>query len=158
MTNERNIELTLGGLRPGSAYCILPHDPQLWWKPCFTRGDGGDTHCWYLSLTSDGSVYCHTCRIGKPRVYVGPVERVAAIKAAIAAGDLIGANDLAFGNVPLPPAGTDRPVFRDREDWLEFWTERAAIFEYLGGMTRDEAERAATRLAGTWTQLQGVRP
>ena len=41
-----------------------------------------------------------------------------------------------------------RPTFRDRADWDEYRHERAAIFEYLGGMTRKYAEIAANRLAG----------
>ncbi len=31
----------------------------------------------------------------------------------------------------------------DETDVVEFWTERAAIREYLGGTPRDEAERLA---------------
>lgn len=147
--------LTLGGLRPGSAYWVLPHVEQLWWKPCLTREEGGTReHCWFLDTTSGGTSYCHTCRIGKPRVYVGPKERVAAIKAALEAGDGRHAWALAFENAPLLPVAAPalpwRPAYRDRADWLEWWKERAAIYEYLGGMTRDEAERAATELAGTW--------
>lgn len=148
-----NEVLTLGGLRPGSSYGVIPGEDQLWWKPCLTRGEGGKEHCWYLSPTSDGSMYCHACRVGKPRVYVGPRERVAVIKAALAAGDLRQAQALAFENAPMvvtekKPAGPWRPAYRDRADWLEWWKERAAVFEYLGGMTREEAERAATELAG----------
>ncbi len=37
---------------------------------------------------------------------------------------------------------------RDHADWLEFYTERAAIFEFLGGMSREDAEREAMKLAG----------
>lgn len=32
--------------------------------------------------------------------------------------------------------------------WLEWWTERAAIAEYEGGLTRAEAEAQADRIAG----------
>lgn len=32
--------------------------------------------------------------------------------------------------------------------WLEWWIERAAIGEYLGGLTRAEAEKQADRIAG----------
>jgi len=32
--------------------------------------------------------------------------------------------------------------------WREWWTERAAIGEYLGGLTRAEAERQADEIAG----------
>lgn len=143
--------LTLGGFRPGSAYGILPGRKQLWWKPCLTRADGGNTHCWFLDATNEGTMYCHVCRVGRPRVYIGPRERVAEIKAALEAGDIARAQALAFGNAPLadpPPAATRR--YLDRNDWLEWWTERAAVFEFLGGMSRAEAERAATDLAGTY--------
>jgi hypothetical protein len=147
--------VTLGGMRPGSVLCVLPALPgQLWWKPCLTRADGGESHCWFLDETVSPTLYCHVCRVGRPRAYVGPRERVAAIRAALEAGDTMLANDLAFGNAPLLPVAAPelpwRPSYRDRADWLEWWTERAAIFEYEGGMTRDEAERAATNLAGTW--------
>ena len=147
--------LTLGGLRPGSSYSVLPHVEQLWWKPCLTREEGSmREHCWFLDLTSAGTSFCHVCRVGKPRVYVGPIERVAAIRAALERGDLLQAQALAFGNAPLLPVAAPslpwRPAYRDQADWLEWWKERAAIFEHLGGMTRDEAERAATELAGTW--------
>jgi hypothetical protein len=147
------IALTLGGFRPGLPYWGIPHLKQSWWKPCLTRGEGGDTHCWYLSPCSDGSLYCHACRVGRPRVYVGPRERVAEIKAALEAGDLARAQSLAWGNAPITPAvpTTAKPRWRDRADWQEWWTERAAIFEFLGGMSRAEAERAATELVGPYT-------
>ena len=143
--------LTLGGFRPGSAYWVLPLKKQLWWKPCLTRGEGGDTHCWFLAPTSGGSMYCHTCRVGKPIVYVGPRERVAEVKAALEAGDVARAQALAFANAPLnPPVATVwRPAYRDRADWEEWFNERAAICEYLGGMSREEAERTARELAGS---------
>jgi hypothetical protein len=147
--------LTLGGFRPGSSYFVLPHLEQLWWKPCLTRAeDSQREHCWFLDWTSSGTSYCHVCRVGRPRVYVGPIERVAAIRAALEAGDLVRAQALAFHNAPLLPSAEAalpwRPTYRDRADWEEWWKERAAIFEYLAGMARDEAERAATELAGTW--------
>jgi hypothetical protein len=147
--------LTLGGLRPGSAYWLLPHVEQLWWTPCLTREEGGTReHCWFLDSTHGSTLYCHVCRVGKPRVYVGPKERVVAIKAAQAAGDTRLAWALAFDNAPLLlPSRASlpwRPTYRDKADWLEWWKERAAICEYLGGMSRDDAERAANNLAGTW--------
>lgn len=42
------------------------------------------------------------------------------------------------------------PAFRPKNlaDWYEFFTERAAIFEYEGGLVRAEAERRARALAG----------
>ena len=42
------------------------------------------------------------------------------------------------------------PVFRpkNRADWMDFVTERAAIFEYEGGFPREVAERKALALAG----------
>lgn len=46
--------------------------------------------------------------------------------------------------VVLPPAF--RP--KNMADWQEFFTERAAIFEYEGGYPRVEAERRARALAG----------
>src|SRR5512139_297341 len=96
--------LTLGGLRPGSSYCVLPHVEQLWWKPCLTREEGGmREHCWFLDSTSSTTSYCHVCRVGRPRVYVGPKERVAAIRAALERGDGQRAWELAFGNAPLLP-------------------------------------------------------
>jgi len=39
-------------------------------------------------------------------------------------------------------------VPRDHADWLEFFNERAAIFEYLGGVSRPLAEAKARDLAG----------
>lgn len=39
-------------------------------------------------------------------------------------------------------------VPRDHADWREFYTERAAIFEYLGGIPRPLAEAKARDLAG----------
>lgn len=41
-----------------------------------------------------------------------------------------------------------RPRYRDKADWEEWLTERAAICEYLGGMRRELADRAALKLAG----------
>lgn len=147
--------LTLGGFHPGVPLWLLPGHAQLWWKPCLTRGEAGDTHCWYLGPTSDGSLYCHVCRIGKPRVYVGPKVRVAAIRSAINDGDLALAQRLAFDNSPLPAIAEAqflwRPAYRDQSDWFEWWKERASIYEFLGGMDRSAAERAATDLAGAWT-------
>ena len=141
-------------MSPSSEHWVIPGHDQHWWTPCLTRGEGGDTHLWFLAPTSDGSLYCPTCRVGRPRVYVGPRERVDAIKAALEVGDLDRAQALAFDNAPLSlpakPDNSSRPRYRDREDWLEWWKERAAIFEYLGGMPRNESERAATELAGSW--------
>lgn len=147
--------LTLGGFTPLSALWLLPREEQLWWKPCLTRGEAGDTHCWYLAPTRDGSLYCHVCRVGKPRVVVGPKVRIAAVRAAISEGDLQLAQRLAFDNVPLPVVIEAqllwRPAYRDQADWLEWWKERASIYEFLGGMDRSSAELAATDLAGAWT-------
>lgn len=147
--------LTLGGFHPGTALWLLPDQGQLWWKPCLTRGEAGDAHCWYLAATNDGSLYCHACRAGKPRVYVGPKARVAAIRDAIRDGDLALAQRLAFDNAPLPVVTEAqllwRPAYRDQADWREWWAERAAVYEFLGGMDRPAAERAATDLAGAWT-------
>lgn len=63
---------------------------------------------------------------------------------------------VAAGNVADPhrapvghrSTGPSLSPFRDRVDWLEFFTERAAIFEYLGGHDRQAAERFAHELAG----------
>lgn len=46
--------------------------------------------------------------------------------------------------IVLPPAFRPKNV----ADWREFFTERAAIFEYEGGLPRDVAERKASALAG----------
>lgn len=146
---------TLGGFTPLVPLHLLPTKKQLWWKPCLTRGEGGDTHCWYLSETSDGSLFCHQCRFGRPRVFVGPKGRVEAIQAALDAGDLRRAQQLAFANAPLEDGddeevdpGPWRPAYRNRADWEEWRRERAGVFEFMGGMPRKEAEAAANELAG----------
>lgn len=45
-------------------------------------------------------------------------------------------------------AGPDRAIVSAAEDWREYLVERAAIGEYLGELTREEAERQARELAG----------
>ena len=37
---------------------------------------------------------------------------------------------------------------KDLADWEEYYSERAAIYEYLGELSRAEAERLARRDAG----------
>lgn len=148
--------ITLGGMTPLSLLVLLPGTAQSWWRPCLTRAEGETgTHCWFLDATSSGTLYCHVCRVGRPRVYVGPGDRVEAIRNALDRGEVQLAQRLAFDNAPLPvvPGAVQllRPDYRDRADWQEWWTERAAVYEFLGGVSRAEAEVAATELAGVWT-------
>lgn len=59
---------------------------------------------------------------------------------------LLAAKESALPHADTPLLFTFIP--RDLADWREFWTERAAVGEYLGGLTRAEAEVQATVLAG----------
>jgi hypothetical protein len=141
--------MTLGGFRPGSAYHVLPAKAQLWWKPCVTRSyDGLDTHAWYLSPTSDGSLRCHVCRFGAPRVLVGPKDWIADVRDALELGDMVRVREL-LASGPTP-AIAEPPRFKPRDavDWKEFYSERAAVFEFLGGHDRAAAELLARELAG----------
>lgn len=54
----------------------------------------------------------------------------------------------------IAPAPRFRP--RDLADWREFFTERAAIAEYVGGMLRDDAEALAADLAGPQPQARSA--
>lgn len=154
---ERAQELTLGGLRPGSIVCIVPGDQQRWWKPCLRRSEGStDTHAWYLAPTSDGSIHCWDCRRSIPRVVMGPRASIEAIRKALERGDFAQVEKLvralSWTSAPsvtvevAPPTTAFQP--RDRADWEEFFCERAAIFEYLGGHHRSVAEAKARELAG----------
>ncbi len=51
-----------------------------------------------------------------------------------------------------PPSSPPSTPWRDRADFLEFVTERAAIFEYLGGFGRAAADRMAQTLADEMTR------
>lgn len=140
--------LTLGGFRPGSTYHVLPGRQQLWWKPCLRRADDGmDTHAWYLSPTNDGSVLCHQCRFGAPRVLIGPKDWISEVREALELCDMRRVRELIAAG---PPAPSVVPPFkpRDRVDWQEFHSERAAMFEYLAGHDRAHAEALARELAG----------
>ena len=76
--------LTLGGMRPGT---VRMHSSagavrELRWTPCLTRAqDSIWEHCWFLDRGE--SLYCHECRTRKPRVYMGPIERIDLIKEAL---------------------------------------------------------------------------
>lgn len=143
--------LTLGGMSPASGLSLIPSKKQMWWKPCLRRGENGDTHVWYLSSTSDGSLLCHECRIGAPRVVVGPKAWIADIREAIELDDLQRIGELLrAGPDVVERAAEPPPPFkpRDRVDWMEFFSERAAMFEFLGGHDRAAAEALARELAG----------
>ena len=43
----------------------------------------------------------------------------------------------------------------DQERWVFEWEERAGIMEYHGGMTRDEAERAAKVIVDALIAAEG---
>lgn len=59
---ERDNVYTLGGLRPGSRYVVMPGANQLWWKPCLKREEGGAReHCWFIAPTSYPSLFCPSC-------------------------------------------------------------------------------------------------
>lgn len=47
---------------------------------------------------------------------------------------------------------------RDFADWLEYRSERAAIFEYLGDIPRDEADTLARELAGPAPKYTSAGP
>jgi hypothetical protein len=141
--------LTLGGFRPGSTYHVLPGRHQLWWKPCLRRvDDGTDTHAWYLSPTSDGSVLCHQCRFGSPRVLIGPKAWIADIRDAQELGDMATVRALIAAGPPAAIAEPPKFKARDLVEWKEFYSERAAVFEFLGGLERATAEALARELAG----------
>jgi hypothetical protein len=55
-----------------------------------------------------------------------------------------------IGSFARPAAAPPSPPFRPRDfdDWLEYYTERAAIAEYVGGLLRPDAEQLAAELAG----------
>lgn len=81
---------TLGGIRPG---CSRGGSAPTW-IPCLTRArtdtdnPGTWEHCWFLSDGTDGSLFCETCRVGKPRVIVAPEAAVHAIRLALTASDM----------------------------------------------------------------------
>jgi hypothetical protein len=78
--------------------------------------------------------------------------------------------DLVEGQLPseLSPAAASRVLRlperdhafkpRDYADWLEYRTERAAIFEYLGELSRDVADTCARELAGPAPRFAGAGP
>lgn len=160
--------LTLGGLRPGSVIGIVPGDGQMRWRPCLHRSEGSaDAHAWFLSATSDGSLHCWDCRLRVPRAVMGPHSEIAKIRVALEAGDRTMVDELvralSWTSAPsIDPAPFPVPVSRftprDHADWDEFFGERAAIFEYLGGFTRDVAEAMAHALAGPPPKFGAVGP
>jgi hypothetical protein len=142
---------TLGGFTPLVPLTLIPTTNQTWWKPCLTRADGTtDTHVWFLEQTK-GSLYCPACRWNRPRVVIGPKDWIADINDALDQGDMRQVRELLAGRET--PAELAAPVIapwkpKDKVDWMEFFKERAAMFEFLGGMKRPEAEAAARELAG----------
>lgn len=57
------------------------------------------------------------------------------------------------------PAGWANPrVIPAIQDWNEFFNERAAIFEYEGGLSRADAERNAMALAGPMPKARDAGP
>lgn len=76
--------LTLGGLRPGSVYCVVPGIPQLEWKSCLTRDDDRKgSHVSYLASTDEASLYCPRCQPYDRQEFVALTERA---RAAVATG------------------------------------------------------------------------
>lgn len=58
--------LTLGGIRSGTGYGVIPGKPRLIWSPCVVRDAAGEAHVWYLAMSSDQSLRCWECRVGRP--------------------------------------------------------------------------------------------
>lgn len=83
--------LTLGGLRPGTGYGVIPGKPRLLWSPCVVRDAVGEAHVWYLAMSSDQSLRCWECRVGRPTYRIIPkgtqpeLERVWPTEADVAA-------------------------------------------------------------------------
>lgn len=102
--------LTLGGLRPGSVYCIVPGRPQLEWKSCLTRDDEHKgSHVSFLASTDDQSLYCPPCRARRPRVFVGAKAIVAYVNQLLAAGKVQEANDIVDGRRSPKVDNIDEP-------------------------------------------------
>jgi hypothetical protein len=172
--------LTLGGMRPGSTIALAGRG-ELRWTPCLTRARGdadealGDTHAWFLE-EGTVSLYCPSCRARRPRVVYGALVMIEAIREAKAAGDVARMHELVRQaeqgrRTPSSPAPVlveswpqTRPAppppfrARDRNEWVEYYTERAAIAEYVGGMPRDIAEASARIQAGPCPRFASLGP
>jgi hypothetical protein len=170
---------TLGGLRPGDALGVIPGETATW-TPCLTRArdDAGaalaGTHAYFLE-DKLVSLYCRPCRARRPRVVYGALVMIEAIRDAKAAGDRARAEELVrqveqgrrSPSSPAPlvesrpaPRPPPPPPFRarDRNEWVEYYTERAAIAEYVGGMPREIAEASARIQAGPCPRFASLGP
>jgi hypothetical protein len=142
------VQVTLGGFTPLSSVMVIPSLDQSWWKPCLTRAeDSTDTHVWFLAKVRGGSLYCEACRWNRPRVVIGPKGWIADINDALEQGDMRRVRELLTSGA-VPAAVVERWKAKSRVDWTEYYKERAAVFEFLGGLQRPEAEAAALELAG----------
>ena len=57
----------------------------------------------------------------------------------------------------VPVARTVEDSLKDDPTALEYWLERAAIAEYCGGLTRQQAEDSATKQLRVWEAARRMR-
>jgi hypothetical protein len=90
--------------------------------------------------SSEVAAVCYRSGPGNPRSF-GEIAEIAEIAGAATPLGIVASKSSS------PPANLDR------QDWLDFYEERAAILEHDGGVTRDQAERLAYEacvVALTW--------
>ncbi len=149
---------TLGGLRPGCPTVLDPAAPTLVWMPCFRRAlddAGGRTtmpHCWFLAPSNHPSFHCPACYARMPHVVIvprghnlsrGELLKLAGFEVPDTPEWMSAKEDVGSFEAPAPTR-----VFATRAEWLEEFTERAAIFEYLGGLPREMADMMARAEVG----------
>lgn len=156
--------LTLGAQRPGSV-----RSDELQWLPCMTflAFDEGEVrylgaHCHFIAPLDGYPLRCEECLAA--RAAKAPVRRVVREPTwprgpvAIVMGVPLTLSELladVAGRVGLRPMETPAPQvepypykINNAAEWREEFTERAAIFEYLGGHPRPVAETMARELIG----------
>lgn len=161
-------DLTLGASRPGSIRETTPD--ALTWTACQTPAvveENGvkylGSHCWFITPADSPEMWCPGCaaivvtrepRVA-PRPYVRPTGPVAIIGGKPVTLDELAADAarrIAHRVAPTPVACPEQPapacvapgyIPATADAWREELGERAAIYEYLGGLSRTEAERTA---------------
>jgi hypothetical protein len=155
--------LTLGAVPPGGSKVSWPDRLLQYWIPCAVPFEGAP-HAWFIGDNLDPHIYCDGCleqKLGAPREAASiPADHPRALTWALWSWTAVSAgqdNEPEPVTVPHMP-GAGLPPWVDDVDGKPLWervggkrgtalrewfTERAAIMQFCGNMTREEADYRA---------------